>query len=604
LAAVVASAAELWVAPSGSDANPGTREKPLASVAVAQRKARELRRIASPAVEQGLRIVLRGGTYVLTEPLYFRAEDAGREGSPTWVEAAPGEQPVLSGGVAITGWKPASEAPAGLPAVARGKVWEAPSPVVAGRVLEFRQLWVGAAKAVRARTPNAEAMEKLTAWDVAKREAGFPEALVAGLGSPAGVELVLEQQWEIAVLRLKTLRVEAGQARVSFLEPESRIEFEHPWPQPILAPKGAGAFYLVNAGEFLDQPGEWYHDAARGRVYYWPREGEDLGSLAVVAPVLENLLRIEGTADQPVRGLGFRGLGFSHATWLRPSLLGHVPLQAGMYLKDGYSIRPVGTPDAPKLDNQAWIGRPAAAVSALHTRGLVFERCRFERLGMSGLDLGVGSQGARVEGCVFRDLGGNGLQAGSFQDGAVETHVPYNPSDARELCSGLRIANNCVEDAANEDWGCVGILAGYVRDTVIEHNEVSKVSYTAISLGWGWTRKLNCMRNNRVHGNQLHHYATRLCDTAGVYTLSAQPGTVVDENWIHGVTMSPYVDRPEHWFYLYTDEGSAYLTVRDNALEADRVFKNANGPNNVWERNGPEVPETIRKAAGLEPAWR
>ena len=75
----------------------------MASVAVAQRKARELRRVADPSVADGVRIVVRGGIYPLTEPLFFRPEDSGTEKNPTIVEAAPGERPVLSGGVTVTG---------------------------------------------------------------------------------------------------------------------------------------------------------------------------------------------------------------------------------------------------------------------------------------------------------------------------------------------------------------------------------------------------------------------------------------------------------------------------------------------------------------------
>ena len=68
--------------------------------------------------------------------------------------------------------------------------------------------------------------------------------------------------------------------------------------------------------------------------------------------------------------------------------------------------------------------------------------------------------------------------------------------------------------------------------------------------------------------------------------------------------MSPYVFDPEHWFYLYTDEGSSYITLRDNWCPAARFLKNANGPGNVWTNNGPQVSEQIRSAAGLEPAFQ
>ena len=111
------------------------------------------------------------------------------------------------------------------------------------------------------------------------------------------------------------------------------------------------------------------------------------------------------------------------------------------------------------------------------------------------------------------------------------------------------------------------------------------------------------MANNRIVANHVHHVATRMCDTAGIYTLSVQPGTVVSENSVHAIQMSPYVFNPEHWFYLYLDEGSSFITVRDNWCPEEKFLKNANGPGNIWENNGPNVSKKVNDAAGLEPAF-
>ena len=49
---------------------------------------------------------------------------------------------------------------------------------------------------------------------------------------------------------------------------------------------------------------------------------------------------------------------------------------------------------------------------------------------------------------------------------------------------------------------------------------------------------------------------------------------------------------------LYTDEGSSNITVRDNWTPSEKFLKNANGPGNIWENNGPQVDEAVRNAAG------
>lgn len=606
LAAATASAAEIWVAPSGSDSNPGTEARPLASVTLALRRARDLRRTAPAPLVGPVHLVLRGGVYRLDEPLLVRPEDGGTAASPTIVEAAPGEHPVLSGGVRVSGWRRLTpdESPAGLPAVARGHVWAAPQPRFDGRWLEFRQLWIAGAKAVRARTPNRGSMIPLAGWDREHRTAVVPP----GLALPSnldGVEMVLLQQWEIAVLRLASHRVEAGRSLLTFSEPESRIEFEHPWPQPVFPPRfHTSPFYLVNSIAFLDSPGEWFEDTDAHRVYYWPRPGEDLACDPVTAPALATLVTIEGMPDRPVRNVEFKGIAFEDSTWMRPSVSGHVPLQAGMYMVDAYRIHPPGTPDWHKLDNQAWLGRPPAAVSAHDARVLSFDGCRFAHTAADGLDFVSGVQDSSVVGCTFRDIGINGLVAGAFADGGTEAHLPYNPADARVVCSRLRLADNLIVDCANEDWGGVALLAGFVNHVTIEHNDVIDTSYTGISVGWGWTRSANVSGDNLIRANLIRRAATRMSDTGGIYTLSSQRGTVVEDNVVEDIRMSPWVHDPEHWFYLYADEGTSGTTWRDNWIPSPRILKNANGPGNVWEDNGPQVSAAIKAAAGLEPAYR
>ncbi len=600
------AATEIWVAPNGSDANPGTRELPLASPALALRHVREIRRTAPAPLAAPIQVLLRGGDYPLVEPLLLRPEDSGTAASPTVVAAAPGEQPRLSGGVPVPGWQllAAADAPAGLPGTATGRVWVAEVPRFNGRALEFRQLWVGERKAIRGRTPNGDHLIPLGGWSRASREAWLPkETLVPSRVD--GVELELLQQWEIAVLRLKSARPDGDHIAVTFEIPESRIEFEHPWPQPVFPPKfRTSPFFLANAIEFLDAPGEWFEDIHAGRIYYWPREDEDLSRARVVAPALETIVDLAGTTDRPVRYVTFSGIGFAHTTWLRPSISGHVPLQAGMYMVDAYGLRPPGTPDWHKLDNQAWLGRPPAAVRVTGVEHVTFNRCRFAHTAANGLDLAYAVHDSDVEGCTFRDIGINGLMAGAFSAPGVEAHLPYNPKDERVLVARVRCANNLLSDCANEDWGGVAVIAGSVRDFAIEHNLIDGTSYTGISLGWGWTRTLNAARHNVVRANRIEHVATRMSDTAGIYTLSAQPDTLIAENVIGEIKMSPWVHDPEHWFYLYTDEGTTSVTVRDNWCPAPRFLKNATGPGNLWENNGPQVSDAIRAAAGLEPAFR
>ena len=599
-----AQAAEFWVSPDGNDSDAGTQAAPLASVAGAQRKTRELRRLSELATNEPAQIILRGGIYQLNRPLLFIAVDSAAENNVTIIEAAPGEKPVLSGGVQIEGWHKLEDKIPGLPEASGGKIWVADAPKIDGHILEFRQLWVDAKKAVRAREPNDGSLLRLVAWDKPNQVATIPTAALCGIKKPAQLEMVVDQVWEIAVLRVKSIEIKGTNALFTFKQPERKIEFQHPWPPVIVTTNYHAPFFLANAIQFLDSPGEWFEDLSAGKIYYWPRDGEDMTRAKVFAPALETLVQIQGSPEKPVCNLQFKGIAFTHTTWLRPSEQGHVPLQAGMFMLDAKKLSPKGTPYHRGLDNLAWIGRPPAGVSVENANHISFENCTFEHLASAGLDFQTGTHDDSIQGCTFRDIGGNGIQLGKFSDTNVETHVPYNPSDEREICSHEKISNNVITDCGNEDWGCVGIGAGYARDVRIEHNEIFNLPYTGISVGWGWTKMTNALRDNFIFANHIHHVGRRLGDLGGIYTLSAQPGTVVAENSISDITPSPFVPDPQHWFYLYLDEGSSFITVRDNWCPSEKFLKNANGPGNVWTNNGPQVSEKIKSAAGLEPAFQ
>ena len=109
------------------------------------------------------------------------------------------------------------------------------------------------------------------------------------------------------------------------------------------------------------------------------------------------------------------------------------------------------------------------------------------------------------------------------------------------------------------------------------------------------------MHDNRVEGNLIHHYAKHMYDVAGIYTLGNQPGTLIEGNVVRDIYTPGYAHDPHHWFYLYTDEGSSNITLRNNWTPEEKYLQNANGPGNLWEHNGPMVDDSIRQRAGIRP---
>ena len=276
---------EIWISPKGSDFNDGTRQFPKATLTSALRQAREWRRTEDNRIQGGITIYMEGGTYAFYEPVFIRPEDSGTKESPTIIRSVGDEKVILSGGISINGWKK------------QGKVWVADVPAFNGRPLDFRQLWANGKKAVRARdVEDFEKMNRICSVDEKNEILYVPAVSIRRLIDNKGnlkakyAEMVLHQMWCVANLRIRSVEVQGDSAAIRFHQPESRIQFEHPWPRPMVTTDGHNsAFYLTNARELQDVPGEWYHDIDARKVYYYPREGEKMQEAEVIVPAVETL---------------------------------------------------------------------------------------------------------------------------------------------------------------------------------------------------------------------------------------------------------------------------------------------------------------------------
>ncbi len=605
LFAVAAGAAEIYVSPNGNDSNAGTKEKPLATLQAAIRKARNLRRLNDESIRGGIHIILGGGVYAVLETVVLRPEDSGTKDSPTWIEAASNEKPVISGGVTIGGWKKLLAPVTGLQKKYQHQIWVADVPMVNGLDINFRQLWVNDVKAVRAKSSNGNAMQRILNWNKAEAACVIPTLAFQNLDKTNGLEFFIHQWWEIANLRVKKVEVMGDSTRLFFHQPESKIQNEHPWPAPWLSKEtGNSAFYLNNGIQFLDEPGEWYLDNAKHKIYYWPRSNENLTAAKAVAPFTETLISVEGTIDVPVKNLVIEGISFQHTGWLRPSLQGHVPHQIGLFMTEAYKLHPSGTKEKPELDNQAWVGRPPGALFLKYAWGIKITGCKFEHLASIGLDVADGTKALHVKGNLFKDIGGNGLLVGSFGEKGREIHLPYDPDNENEAVGLAWINNNLITNIGTEDWGSVAIGVGFAKNISIQHNEIVYVPYTGISLGWGWTYASIIMDGNLVKANKIHHFGMKNYDCAGIYTQSFQSNTEVTENYIDSAAKAPYAHLPSHWFYLYADEGSTDIKFTHNWTPSTKFLQNTKDKSTWWYDNGPDVDETVKKNAGLEEMYR
>ena len=131
-------AADLFVSPQGQDGwsgklaapNAERTDGPLASLAGARDAIR--RRKAAGPLAAPLRVLVRRGTYRVKGPIVLTAADGGTEQAPITYAAWPGETPVISGGVAISGWTRQGE----------GSLWTTTVPKVKSGDWYFRQIFI------------------------------------------------------------------------------------------------------------------------------------------------------------------------------------------------------------------------------------------------------------------------------------------------------------------------------------------------------------------------------------------------------------------------------------------------------------------------------
>jgi hypothetical protein len=266
---------------------------------------------------------------------------------------------------------------------------------------------------------------------------------------------------------------------------------------------------------------------------------------------------------------------------------GHVTLQGGFPLVDAYKLKEKeGLPWDEGLENQAWIDRPVSAVTVRNAHHVDFYSVVFENLAATALDFVDNVSDCVVQECTFGDIGGTAIMGGSFAESPREVHRPY--TDLAKRCQRLTIQENFVVDAANEDWGAVGIGLGYVRHCTISRNYVSYLSYSGICVGWGWTPHNTGMEHNRIMGNNIKNYARQLYDAGGIYTLSNQPGSFISDNKISAPSPAPYATN-DRGFRIYLDARTDGFTIENNRTEdrlirRDEIGDNHPGPNLIFKQ--------------------
>lgn len=404
-------AIEVHVAPEGSDANDGTRAKPVFTFTWA-------RDVLRGQNGDNKRIIVHGGDY------YDMAFELGPQDSGLTIEAAPGETPVLYGGIPITSWEKDGD-----------RFYSAALPDLKGREWSVRLLQVDNRMCPRARFPAEGTLDHLTSFDV-------PWMSSTGGG------------WKRkpTVEELTTLKYKAGDLGLWLEVRNAEITVFHMWDESCvgvaahnfdtqtltLSPEtghppgafGVKKYVLWNIREGLTAPGQWYHDRVHGRLVYWPLPGQNMAKVRAIAPTQTTVLRLSGSQQDPVKNVTIKGLAIAVTT---------VPLRTG-----GFAAASFG-----------------GAVSLEHTENCVLDGLMVSRVAGQGIDSRGYCVAARIENCDVSDCGAGGIYVGG---------------------SGTLISNNHVHGVGKSYPSSIGIFRGGEGNTV-SHNEVHDCSYSGINYG-------------------------------------------------------------------------------------------------------------------------
>lgn len=516
--------ADFYVSTDGNDAwsgkltapNAQKTDGPFATLERARDALRQVKRRGGELTD--MTVLVRGGTYRLSEPLRLGPDDGGAEAYSITYAAYPGEETILSAGRRIDGWK-ADE----------NGFWATRVP---DEDWLFRDLYVNGVRRTRARTPNEGFFRIDTADKSDRTKFTFYEGdLTSRWKNLTDAEIVLFYDWAIARMPL---------AKVD--DVNRTVHFPHPIGYLGLPFTGFCNFdphqryWLENAREFVDSPGEWYFDRHTRELVYYPVQGEEIETAEIVAPVLSQLLAVEGTLDRPVRNLHISGLTFSHTQFPLPDV-GYGGIQAAHY----------------GSERGAWNRVPIAVElqSAVDCR---FERNRLVNLGTTGLLFENGARNNQIVGNEVGHVSGNGIMLGE---------TVGNPKDKRTISMDNTIANNHVHHCGEGYFGSVGIWIGHTQRSRAAHNLVHDMPYTGISMGWTWNPSPTQARENTIEYNHIHHVMQMLADGGGIYTLGLQPDTVIRGNLIHDVARTHGRAASNG---MFIDEGSKGYLIEKNVL--------------------------------------
>ncbi len=536
-----AAGLQYYVSPEGDDLNPGTFEKPFATI---QKARDELRSIGDDEKRDGVVVYLRGGEYAFDETLVFDMRDSAPKGKNVKYIAYKDEQPVISSLKKVKGWKRLSNPPASLPSKALRQIWIA--KVEKGS--SFKVLYKNGVMLSRARSEGFSPVRS-ERGKASLKCLTVPESFdLKKWDNYKDVEVLIRPKyaWAMNILPVDDLNPDLRQVMTTVggtypLEPHPKWSIE--------AHGISETCWFENAVEFLDSPGEWVLDSEKGLLYLWPKDGKKPENIK--RPQCVELIRVGGNqqknkpVDETVKGIVFKGIKFTGS--------------------DRYTWK-----DAEPSFQHDWsaVDQSSAILRFRCASDCIVEDCKFVQAGGTGIRVDLHASGNRIEGNRFSYLGEHGIALCGYGPGTKDVNK-HN-----------KVLNNRIDHVGRLYWYGFGIYIAQSGDNIIANNLIHNIPFVGITLSgcrdFNYQRPRNGegyrsirwqdisdqnkemlqnaykkgeektdffisylhARDNVIKGNEIFSAVETMGDGNAIYLSGAGTGNIIRKNYIHHVLSS------------------------------------------------------------------
>jgi len=458
----------IYVAENGKDSNPGTIEYPLASVNHAVDLVKKSRLDKGRKISK---VIIREGVYYLSETLNFDKNDSGTEKQALAITAYEDERVTISGSINLDcSWE-----------VYEKGIYKCYVPEIKGKRMD--QLFVNGKRQIRARYPNGNSLYPdlssfiypLKADDWPHKRIYFdPETFTSNKWNNPGsaiLNIFPHNHWGNLQIMLKEVNYDDNYFDIEHRKPQINETFFKLLKRPGTLLSERSNYFVDNVFEELDAEEEWYFDESESILYYKPSKDISLDDARIEVPVLEELVHIQGTIDEPVKYIEFNNICFTGTL--------------STYMAD-YEYPSLGD----------WGIVRSGAVFIEGATNCIVKNCFFDAVGGNAVFINNYAESIEVSGNIITECGESAVCIvgkshlnfeGSYICKFCGADHPWSwDQPSEEIPSNCLIDNNLIHDIGVFGKQVAGVFLSIAKSNTISHYQIRHTPRAAICMNDGW----------------------------------------------------------------------------------------------------------------------